>query len=146
MRRKTSTRTNLAAIGVILLIILLLAFAVTLRDYNVGFEGFVPVLNPKISIPRPSTVHINNSEPGKLTVSTSSQGSKVGGYEFEISRFSNMAFPHSFRSVDPKKEIGKLKEGKRYYVRARCYKQNQMGRNVFGRWGTVTSSVVKERQ
>ena len=144
MRSRNSRSTNILAVVVILGIILLLAFVVTLRDYNIEFDGAIPVLNAKINVPRPNSVHINNSQPNKLTVTTSSQGSKVAGYEFEISRFENMFFPHSYRSVDPKKEIGKLKEGKRYYLRVRCYKQNQMGRTVFGRWSGVTSSVVKE--
>lgn len=129
---------------VVIVIIGLLALVSTLRDYTITIERGRPVLTSRINIPRPNSVHISNSEPGKLTVTTSGQGSRVAGYEFQISRFSNMVFPHSYRSVDPKKTIGKLKEGKRYYVRARCYKTNQMGRIVFGRWGGITSSTVKE--
>ncbi|MBR1634241.1 MAG: hypothetical protein IJ682_04165 [Lachnospiraceae bacterium] len=142
--RRNSTARNLAAFAVMLGIIAALALVVTLRDYTIQMDGVRPVLVARISIPRPNNVHINNNEIGKLTVSTASKGNQVGGYEFRISRFENMAFAHSFRSVDPKKEIGKLKPGKRYYVQARCYKQNQMGRNVFGRWSSTASSVVKE--
>ena len=141
---KNSQGKNIATLGVIAGIIALLAFVITLRDYRIEMDGVKPVLVAKIAIPRPSSLHINNSEVGKLTVTTASQGTKVAGYEFRISRFQNMAFAHSFRSVDPKKEIGKLKPGKRYYLQARCYKSNQMGRNVFGRWGTITSSEVRE--
>ncbi len=143
MSKKTQGR-NIKTLAVIFIIIGLLAFLLTLRDYRIEMDGVMPVLVSKISIPRPSSLHVNNSQVGKLTVTTASQGTRVGGYEFRISRFSNMAFAHSFRSVEPKKEIGKLKPGKRYYLQARCYKANQMGRNVFGRWGTITSSEVRE--
>ena len=141
---KNSQGRNIMTLGVIVGIIALLAFVVTLRDYRIEMDGVMPVLVSRIAVPRPSSLHVNNSEIGKLTVTTASQGSKVAGYEFRISRFGNMAFAHSFRSVEPKKEIGKLKPGKRYYLQARCYKANQMGRNVFGRWGTITSSQVRE--
>ena len=144
MRRRNTFARTLTAIGVLAGIIILLALAVTLRDYTIQMDGLRPVLVSRITIPRPNNVHISNSEPNKLTVSTSSKGSQVAGYEFQIARYSNMAFAHSFRSVDPKKEIGKLLEGKRYYVRVRCYKHNQVGRNVFGRWSGTSSAVVKE--
>lgn len=130
---------------VILAVIGLLGFVVTLRDYRIEMNGVMPTLVARISVPRPSSLHVNNSEVGKLLVSTSSQGSQVAGYEFRISRFSNMMFAHSYRSAEPKKEIGKLKKGKRYYLQARCYKANQMGRTVFGRWGTITGAEVREK-
>ena len=142
--RKGGTARNLLALGVMMGIILLLWLVMMLRDYQVEMNGIMPTFVARISIPRPNSVHINNSEPGKLTVTTASKGSQVGGYEFRISRFQNMAFAHSFRSVDPKKTIAKLKRGKRYYVQARCYKLNNMGRNVFGRWSSRGSSVVKD--
>lgn len=142
--RRNSTGRNLATLGVMIGIIALLAFVVTLRDYTIQMDGIRPVLVARISIPLPNNVRIKNTEIGKLTVSTASKGKQVGGYEFRISRFENMAFAHSFRSVEPKKEIGKLKPGKRYYAQVRCYKQNQMGRNVFGRWSGTSSAVVKE--
>ena len=142
--RRNSTGRNFAVLAVMIAIIAALAFVVTLRDYTVEMDGIRPVLVARISIPRPNNVRINNKEVGKLTVSTASKGNQAGGYEFRISRFENMAFAHSFRSVEPKKEIGKLKLGKRYYVQARCYKMNQMGRNVFGRWSGTSSAVVKE--
>ena len=85
---------TLASLGVMFGIILLLWMAVMLRDYDLRMNGFVTTFVARISIPRPNSIHISNSEPGKLTVTTSSKGSQVAGYEFRISRFQNMAFAH----------------------------------------------------
>ena len=125
-------------------IVVVLWSVMMFRDYRLEFEGGVPVFVARIAIPRPSSPRVKNNEVGKLTVSTASLGKSVNGYEFRISRFRNMAFAHSFRSVDTKKEIAKLKPGKRYFVQVRCYKQNNMGRNVSGRWSGITSSIVKD--
>ena len=113
-------------------IVFVLWSVMVFRDYRLDFSDGFPQFVARISIPRPSAPKISNSEVGNLTVSTSSRGDQAGGYEFRISRFKNMAFAHSFRSVEPKKEIAKLKPGKKYYAQVRCYKMNNMGRNVFG--------------
>ncbi len=131
--------------GIIMAGVVILLWSVMMfRDYKLEFDGITPVFVARISIPRPSSPIISNVEPLKLTVSTSSQGSAVNGYEFRISRFKNMAFAHSYRSEMPKKVIAKLKGKKRYYLQVRCYKQNDHHRVVTGKWSGVSSSMVME--
>ena len=126
-------------------IVVLLWAVMMFRDYRLEFDGIAPVFVARISIPRPNAPRISNNEIGKLTVSTTSRGSQVAGYEFRISRFKSMAFAHSFRSVDTRKVIAKLQKGKRYYCQVRCYKPNNAGRIVVGKWSGTTSSIVKEK-
>ena len=141
------TRRNSITAGIVMIGIVIVLWSVMMfRDYRLEFEGVTPVFVARISIPRPSSPKIKNNEVGKLIVSTASLGKNVNGYEFRISRFRNMAFAHSFRSVSTKKEIAKLKPGKRYFVQVRCYKQNNMGRNVTGRWSGVASSIVMDEK
>ncbi|MBR1629118.1 MAG: hypothetical protein IJ679_07625 [Lachnospiraceae bacterium] len=144
MRRWTRQNT-ITSVFVMIGIVLVMWGVMMLRDYRIEIEGGVPILVARIFIPRANAPQVSNGEPGKLIVTTSSKGSQVNGYEFRISRFRNMAFAHAFRSVDPKKEIAKLKPGKRYFVQVRCYKANNMGRTVTGRWSGTTSSVVRDK-
>ena len=139
------TRQNSIVAGLVMVGIVFLLWSVMMfRDYRLELDGGMPVFVARIGVPRPSSMRIDNSEPKKLTVTTASLGSQVAGYEFRISRFRSMAFAHSYRSVDPKKTIAKLHGETRYYLQARCYKTNKMGRIVFGRWGMKSSAFVKE--
>lgn len=125
------------------IVVMALWFVIMIRDYRFTVTNGRPTFVARISIPVPGSVNIKNNEYNKLTLSCGSQ-SGADGYEFEISRFSNMFFPHSYQSATSKKEIGKLKPGKTYYVRVRCYRKNASGRMVYGRWSGISRSMTKE--
>lgn len=120
-------------------------FIVMIRDYKIVMYNGFPTFVSRIAIPVPSSVNIKNNEYKQLTFTCSSQ-SNADGYEFQMSGFSNMFLPHSYQSATNKKVVGKLKSGKTYYVRVRCYRKNANGRMVFGRWSGISRSMTKEEE
>ncbi len=141
-RKKRGQQALALSIGLIIFIVLAFSGFV-LRDYEFSNAGGHLQLVSRMSIPAGGSVYIDSSVPGKLTLSSNSSNNAVA-YEYAISRFKNMMFSYTYRSEIPKKTIGMLKEGKKYYVRVRIYKKNPAGREVHGPWGSVKAGKVRE--
>ena len=135
-------RRTITGLSIVAVIVAFLSFVTVLRDYNISFNNGI-TLTAKISIPRASNVIARSTEPRKVSLSTSSRGTAVDGYEFQISRFHNMMFPHSYRTTSTSKVVAELTGGATYYTRVRCYKKNKMGRVVFGKWSAVSRVTAK---
>lgn len=73
---------------------------------------------------------------------------KITGAEgYEIAYSTNKKFPSSSAkkivSDSAKKTLGKLKSGKKYYVRVRAYKTDSTGKKVYGAYSEAKSIKVK---
>ncbi|MBO6215267.1 MAG: hypothetical protein J6N76_07005 [Lachnospiraceae bacterium] len=130
--------------GFALLTFMVVAYSgIVLRDYRFQVTGGQLQLVARIGVQGGGPVSVDNSIPGKLTV-TSNQVNGASTYEYQISRFKNMMFGHTYRAESPKKTLAMLSEGKTYYLRVRAYKKNSAGRQVHGAWGTIKTTKVRE--
>lgn len=118
-------------------------FGLMLRDYNFTFNGG-PHFVAKEAIPVPTGFQINNTMPGKLSVTVGSNPN-ADGYEVAYSRFSNMLFAKTYASsfLSNTKELGMLSKGTKYYIRVRYYKKNKANRKVNGQWAPIKSATVR---
>ena len=129
--------------------IALLIFSITafsgfiLRDYRFSNTNGHIQLVARMGIQAGGSVTVDNSQPEKLTLRSSSVNG-AEAYEYEIARFKNMALAKTYRSDVPRKTIANLSEGKTYYVRVRVYKKNPAGRQVHGPWGSTRSGKVRK--
>ncbi len=139
-------RATVITIFVIIGIIAFLSWALVIRDYTFKRIGGSIQMVPRISVPTPSGVTVDTSEEERLTVRCANLGSQVHSYEFQISRFENMAFAKVYGTEVPKQTIAGLKGGKKYYIRARAIKMNESNRRVHGQWTSARAATVKKKQ
>lgn len=142
MKRYTLRHLFLTIIALIAIIGIMYT-GIVLRDYRISFAGG-PHLEPKITVPGPPGVAADNSIPKKIKVSFTGAADASGGYEIQISRFSNMFLGKSYRTKNSSYELAKLTGGKKYYIRARSFKQNKAGRSIVGRWGGIKAVNVRD--
>ena len=100
-----------------------------------------------IKVNKPSKVKapsLKSQKSGHIVVSFK----KITGADgYEIAYSANKKFPSSSAkkivSDSAKKTLGKLKSGKKYYVRVRAYKTDSTGKKVYGVYSEVRSIKVK---
>lgn len=141
MKRYTLRHLIMMIIALIVLIWIMYT-GIVLRDYRISFTGG-PHLEPKITVPGPPGISVDNSIPKKIKVGFTKSGD-AAGYEVQISRFSNMFIGKSYRTKNNSYELAKLYGGKKYYIRARSFKQNKAGRVICGRWGSIKAVNVRD--
>lgn len=139
LRRYTLRHLFILVIFVAALVFVLYT-SLVLRDYNISFTGG-PHLVAKIAVPPAPGFTINNAVPGKLSVSYSGNAQ---AYELQLSRSRRMLFGKTYRSELPYKDLGLLKGGKTYYMRARSCVLNDKGRSIHGQWGPIKAVIVRE--
>ena len=147
MAKKTTKQSNAKPLSVIIGIVFFMTFVwfgLQLRDYNMVQVGNQIRFIAKIAVPTCSSVSIDNSKPRKIIVTSTSLAS-ADGYEFRISRFSNMAFGRISSSSVARKEFSMLSGGSIYYVQIRAYVRNSAGRHIHGAWCYQKPVVVKEK-
>lgn len=136
--------------GVVILILVIAAIIFVmyagfiLTDYNIKFDGGIQLVS-KTPVAGSPGFSVNNTVPGKLTVTIAKNGSPA--YDVQISMFSNMFFPKTYRidGTTGSKTLGMLFEGTTYYLRARSVANKpNSARKVNGLWGKVRSVTVKK--
>ncbi|MBQ4069361.1 MAG: InlB B-repeat-containing protein [Lachnospiraceae bacterium] len=69
--------------------------------------------------------------------------SGVNGYAIQYSTKKNMKGAKLINTTKTTKTIGKLKSGKKYYIRVRAFKKDSTGKRVYGNYSPVKSIKVK---
>ena len=132
-------------------------FTITYSDnVNVGYGKVKIVFNDDYYqceltqyfgiVPDPVKMNKIYPESGKFTAFWGLNNKQATGYQIQYS------LTKDFKSADTKTiansntnkiVVNKLKNGKRYYVRVRCYKTTNRG-NVYSKWSGVSSTVVNK--
>lgn len=141
MKRYTLRHVIMMLAGMAALTVVLYT-TIILRDYSISFSGG-PHLEAKINVPGPPPYSLSSTTPGKLRCDINLGTSD--GCDIQISRFKNFAIARSYRTVVSVKEVGLLKSGKTYYVRARSLvKKPGTVRKIHGNWGSAKTIKIKE--
>ena len=142
MPKRYTKKHVFITLGLMAALVVVMYTSIVLRDYNLVFEDGIQTV-AKTPVPGPPGFSIANSVPGKITVNIVANGSQ--SYDIQMSRFKNMAFGKTYRTVLTKKERGLMSKGKTYYVRCRsvAYKPGTT-RRVHGKWGSVRSVTVRK--
>ncbi|MCR5546976.1 MAG: hypothetical protein K6F30_10940 [Lachnospiraceae bacterium] len=145
MKKKNTARNfgqTIGVIGGLLVICVLLILGLYSRDYDLKMVNGRPQFVAEIAIPTPTSLNLNNSDPGHV-VMTTSQMSAVEGFQFRVSGNSLMFLAKTYRTISPSHTEANLSEGKTIYVQVRGYKTNEFGRVVYGNWSGRRSCIVK---
>ena len=86
----------------------------------------------KLASPKKKTIKINIKK-----------RAGVNGYVIEYSTKKNMKGAKIINTTKTSKTIGKLKSGKKYYIRVRAFKKDSTGKRVYGKYSPVKSIKVK---
>lgn len=128
----------------IIVLVIVMYTAIVLRDYNIVTDGGIH-LKSKTPVAGPPGYSLDNSVPEKLIININDNGSE--GYDLQIGRFENMMFSKTYRTALPRKDLGLMKGGKKYYVRARSViTKSGTSRKIHGEWGKTRSVVIKAKK
>lgn len=133
---------TISVLGVIALISVFMLMGLYSRDYNLKFVNGRLQYVSEIAIPRAVNLNLNNSDPGHVTMTTSTLGG-VDGYQFRVSGNRLMLLAKTYRTASTSHTEANLREGKTLYVQVRAYKKNASGRTVYGLWSGSRSCKVK---
>lgn len=127
----------------ITLMSLIIYMLMMVPDYKLSFDGG-PHWVSKIGIPVCYDYTIDNTIGKELTFSTSIPDN-VAGVEYRVSYFKTFTWTgKTYQSSTGNKTVGGLTPDHVYYIQARYYHTNMMGRKVMGRWSTPRPARVKE--
>lgn len=133
---------TLGVLGIIAAISVLMLLALYSRDYNLKFSNGRIRFVAEIAIPTATSLNLNTSDPGHVTMTTSTLGG-VKGYQFRVSGNRLMFLAKSYQTTSTSHTEANLSKGKRLYVQVRAYKENESGRTVYGIWSGKQSCVVQ---
>lgn len=142
-KKFTGVHVIITIVFIVVLVIIMYS-AIILRDYSIVTNGGIH-LKSKTPVAGPPGYSLDNSVPEKLTININDNGSE--GYDLQIGRFENMMFSKTYRTATPRKDLGLMKAGKKYYVRARSVTTKPgTSRKIHGEWGKTRSVVIKEKK
>lgn len=96
----------------------------------------------KVSVAKGGIVKLNS--PKKKTIKINIKKSAgVNGYVIEYSTKKNMKGAKIINTTKTSKTIGKLKSGKKYYIKIRAFKKDSTGKRVYGKYSPVKSIKAK---
>ena len=145
-KKKASTAKNLGqtftVFGIIAAVSVLLLLAIYSRDYNLKIDSHGIYFAPEIGIQNPSSLSLDNSQKGKVIITTD-YISSVEGYQFRIAGTRFMWLGKTYRTATNGYVAAGFREGQKVRVQVRSYKTNPEGRVVYGRWSAVRATTVK---
>lgn len=142
---KKSSNIWLKVLGVLTVIVILsfiVYFLMMIPDYRLDFDGG-PHWTPKTGMPVCSTFKIDNTIGKELTFSASIPDN-ISGVEYRVSYFKTFTWTgKTYQSSTGDKTVGGLTPEHTYYIQARYYRMNMMGRKVKGLWSSARPATVR---
>lgn len=133
---------TIQVLGIIVVISGLMLIGLYSRDYDLKFSDGRLRFVAEIAIPTPTSVSLNTTDPGHVTMTTGNL-SGVRGYQFRVSGNRLMLISKTYQTTSGSHTEANLRKGKRLYIQVRAYKDNEAGRTVYGRWSPKSTCVVQ---
>ncbi|MBQ5430348.1 MAG: hypothetical protein IIU28_01700 [Lachnospiraceae bacterium] len=131
----------LAVLLTIIFISFIIYMLMMVPDYKLSFDGG-PHWVSKVGIPICYDYTIDNSIGKELTFSTTIPDG-VFGVEYRVSYFKDFTWTgKTYQSSSGNKTVGGLTPEHTYYIQARYYRMNMMGRRVMGQWSNPRAATV----
>lgn len=133
---------TLGVLGIIAAISVVMLLGLYSRDYDLKISGSGIRFVPEIAIPTATSLNLNTTDPGHVTMTTGTI-SGVKGYQFRVSGNPLMFLAKSYQTTSTSHTEANLSKGKKLYVQVRAYKENEAGRTVYGVWSGKRSCTVQ---
>jgi hypothetical protein len=108
---------------------------------SVTILSTIPAIAESNKTQRSKITKIQSVKPGTLTINIK-KVKKCSGYEVKVSLNKKFKKSKIFKIKNKQKTIKGLKQGKKYFVKARSYRKIN-GKKVYGKWSKVKSMITK---
>lgn len=117
----------------------------TVLAVSITVLSTISVSAKSIKIPRVKVTELQSVKPGKLTIKIK-KVKKCTGYKVKISQNIKFKKSKTYEIQKNQKTVKGLKQGKKYFVKARAYKKIKVkgkSKTVYGKWSKVKSMIIK---
>ena len=108
----------------------------------------ISVSAKSVKVPKAKITKLQSTKPGNLTIKIK-KIKKVSGYKVKISQNKKFKKSKTYKIKKNQKTIKGLKQGKKYFVKARAYKKIKVkgkSKTVYGKWSKVKSMKIKVKE
>ncbi len=125
-----------------------LAALTTALVISITMLSTISVSAKSVKVPRAKITKLQSTKPGNLTIKIK-KIKKVSGYKVKVSQNKKFKKSKTYKIKKNQKTVKGLKQGKKYFVKARAYKRIRLKRKsktVYGRWSKTKPIKVKESE
>lgn len=101
-----------------------------------------------VKVPKAKITKLQSTKPGNLTMKIK-KIKKVSGYKVKLSQNKKFKKSKTYKIKKNQKTVKGLKQGKKYFVKARAYKKIKVkgkSKTVYGKWSKVKSMKIKVKE
>ena len=121
-----------------------LAVLTTALAISITMLSTITVSAKSVKVPRAKITKLLSTKPGNLTIKIK-KVKKVSGYKVKISQNKKFKKSKTYKIKKNQKTVKGLKQGKKYFVKARAYKKIKVkgkSKTVYGKWSKVKSMKI----